>query len=108
MWKRTLICATLVWSVLTTVLLHWLPLSGYVDRSTPGNDYLIDQALSWLPFPSPYKHMPTIEALAGPGWGESVGIAILIALAAWALWLLWPLTNESFGSRGSADGVDHG
>ena len=102
-----MICAALAWSVLITVLLHWLPLSGYVDRSTPGNDYLIDQALGWLPFPSPYRQMPTIEALAGPSWGEPVGVVILLALGAWALWLLWPLVREALGSRRGAEGVGH-
>jgi hypothetical protein len=104
---RTLLRATVVvaltWSMLVTMLLHWRPLSGYVDRGGPRNNYLIDQALSWLPFPSPFKYMPTIEALPSPAWAVPIGAVILAALAAWALWLLWPLVRESLASRGSAE-----
>jgi hypothetical protein len=60
---------------------------------------LIDQGLSWLPFPSPFKYMPTIEALPGPAWAEPIGVAILVTLMAAAIWTLWPLLVDVLRPR---------
>ena len=98
LWSRLAVGGLLGWGALVSVLLHWLPLAGYVDRSTLDNAYLIDDALTWLPFPSPFSHMPTIEALPGPSWGEPVGIAILGLLALSAAWAGWGIVREP-GSR---------
>ena len=92
--RRLLVIGVLSWSALVSIMLHWLPLSGYVDRTTPGNVYLIDDALGWLPFTSPFTLLPTIEALEGPGWGEPLGIAILCTLAASAAWVAWGIIRE--------------
>ncbi|MEZ4523181.1 MAG: hypothetical protein R3A46_16300, partial [Thermomicrobiales bacterium] len=97
-WGRAIVVAVLGWSAAVSALLHWLPLAGYIDRTTPGNDYLMDQALDWLPIPSPFAAMPTIEALPGPTWGEPVGIAILVLFAVAGTWTVWGLVREQ-GAR---------
>lgn len=93
-WRRAAVALALGWSTGVTMLLHWIPLSGYVERTATGNIYLIDDALAWLPFPSPFRYMPTIEALPGPDWSEPLAIAITLLFAAAALWAIWPLVRD--------------
>lgn len=92
---RAAIVASLGWSLLVTIMLHWRPLSGYIDRGGPSNNYLMDQALSWWPLPSPFELMPAIEAQSGPTWAEPFGVAILVALAIAALWVGWEVTRAT-------------
>ncbi len=94
---RVAIAASLGWSVLVTMMLHWRPLSGYIDRGGPRNNYLMDQALSWWPWPSPFEFMPTIEAEPGPAWAEPFGIAILVALTVAAGWVAWRTARATYG-----------
>lgn len=72
-----------LWSVLSAVLLHWLPLSGYVWRAA---DYQIDAALGellgvsyWL-----FPKLPPRE------WGAPFGAVVVLMLIAGLLYLLWP------------------
>ncbi len=99
-WKRAAITLAVAWSLSATMLLHWIPLAGYINRRVSGNEYLIDDALAWLPFRSPFTFLPTIEALDGPGWGDPAGIAILALYAAAAAWTIWGLVrDQSSGIR---------
>jgi hypothetical protein len=91
---RAAVVVILTWSLLVTMLLHWRPLSGYIDRGGPSNNYLMDQALSWLPFPSPFEYMPAIEAVPGPAWNEPVGVVILLMLAVVGGWVAWGIVRE--------------
>ena len=106
---RAAIVISLAWSALVTMLLHWRPLSGYIDRGGPTNNYLMDQALGplwgWLPFPSPFELMPTIEAQPGPAWAEPFGGAVLVALAVAALWVGWGILRE--WSASTVEGGPH-
>ncbi|MEZ4570748.1 MAG: hypothetical protein R2849_10570 [Thermomicrobiales bacterium] len=99
-WGRAIVVAVLGWSAAVSALLHWLPLAGYIDRTTPGNDYLMDQALDWLPIPSPFAAMPTIE-LSPVQPGRACRNHILVLFAVAGTWTVWGLVNREPGRSSS-------
>jgi hypothetical protein len=74
---RFVVVATLSWSVLATVLLHWLPLSGYVSETQYLVNAALVQGIGWNPlaiFPEIRPHTSS----AWTGWLTVVALWIML------------------------------
>jgi hypothetical protein len=78
---RVAVVAVMVWSVAATVLLHWLPLAGYVQWG----HYLIDDAFRGIPGPDPLSLFPKLLPDTAPAW---LGIALIAGVWLGVLWLI--------------------
>jgi hypothetical protein len=86
-----IVSAAVVWSITTSMLLHWLPLSGYATASA----YLIDSARAGLPPLAPLALFPAIRP--GPT-SNLLGLGLVIVLWGSALafaGLRWRRANRS-------------
>jgi|GEM_PF-3992613 len=70
---RSLVATCLGWSVLATVLLHWLPLSGYVAAG----HYFIDDARREIALLVPFALAPTVAPSAS---SNLIGLALIAAI----------------------------
>ncbi|MFW6074693.1 MAG: hypothetical protein ACOC9Y_03805, partial [Chloroflexota bacterium] len=72
---RLLVLITGLWSALLTIMLHWLPLSGYIAWPR----YLIDETWRAVVGWSPMVIFPTVEpAFGGTGY-RMIGVCIIAA-----------------------------
>lgn len=97
---RFVVAVAAIWSAIATVLLHWVPLAGYISWPR----YLIDETFDSLIGSSPARLFPTVQpAFGGLGY-QMVGACVVGGLALVGAWLLWKLAQA--GIRPSQ--VEHG
>ena len=77
---RAAVTSCLVWSTITTVLLHWLPLSGYVYEGR----YFIDAARRELPLLALFDAFPVITPAATSNL-LGLGLLLIIWTIAWTV-----------------------
>jgi hypothetical protein len=68
---RAVTVLALGWSIITGILLHWLPLTGYVYEGR----YFIDDARRELPLLAPFDAFPTIAPASS---SNLLGIALML------------------------------
>jgi hypothetical protein len=85
LWKlpagRIVVIVAVGWSALTTALLQWLPLSGYVDDGR----YFVDDVREATPILAPFDIFP---AIAPRPSSNLLGLGLLAALWLALCWVL--------------------
>lgn len=89
---RAVTLTALGFSVVSTALLHWVPLSGYVTW----RHWLIDDLFTGVPGFDPYRVFPHIQPEASPAW---LGLAMLACLAIALVWMILRTDAHERNSR---------